>query len=88
MKFSDYFNEPQHFTDESCVISGEYSREKAAELIAEEMGDEVLPEDLKEDRVRFGFPPESVVDCYHADGAIWYTGASGVGSKSVWVLKG
>jgi hypothetical protein len=84
MKFDDYFAEPQYFTHGSYVVSGEYSREDAARLIAEETGEDVAPEDLKEDRVRFGFPPEDVIDCDPADGPIWYTGAYGHGSKAVW----
>ncbi len=88
MKFKEYFSEPQYFSDGTYVVSGEFSREEAAKLFADELGDEVLPEDLKEDRVRFGYPPEFVVDCDSLDGAIWYTGAAGIGSKPVWVIGG
>jgi hypothetical protein len=88
MKFEEYFKEPQFFTDDTYVVSGSYSREDAAVLLAETADEPVLPEHLREDRARFGFPPEHIVDCDAADGAIWYTGASGVGSKPVWVLGG
>lgn len=89
MKFDEYFAEPRHFTNDTYVVSGEYSREDAATLMAEAADEpDVTPDDLREDRVRFGFPSEDVMDCYHADGPIWYTGAGGRGSKPVWVLGG
>ncbi len=88
MKFAEYFNGPQYFSHGAYVISGEYSREDAALLFSAETGATVAPDELTADRVRFGFPPESVAGYDSFDGAIWYTGASGKGSKPVWALEG
>jgi len=86
MKFDEYFSEPKYFSDESYVVSGGYTREEAASLIGKEAGVEVAPGQLKENRVRFGFPPDDVEDREKYD-PVWYTGAAGRGSKLVWVLQ-
>jgi hypothetical protein len=86
-KFSDYFSEPQHFTDGTWVIDGSFDRTQAALEISAAIGDEVEPESLELGLVRFGFPPEFVQDRDDFDGPIWYTGAKkGKGSKSVWIF--
>lgn len=84
-KFEEQFNEPMTFSDGTYVISGEYSRKDAAEYISEYFGEEISPESLAEERVRFGFPPDSVED-REGMGACWYTGAGNKkGTKPVWV---
>lgn len=85
-KYSEYFSEPQRFTDGSYVISGELSREQAALEISAEICEAVEPSSLHLGRVRFGFPPEFVADRDDFDGPIWYTGAGeGKGTKPVWI---
>jgi len=84
-KFEDRFNEPMQFSDNTLVLSGEYSREDAADIISNYIGEKVTPEQLENERVRFGFPPDFVEDSEEL-GACWYTGAgSGKGTKPVWV---
>ena len=84
-KFEEEFNEPMTFSDGTYVINGEYSREDAAEYISECFGEDINPEALRMERVRFGFPPEFVED-REGLGACWYTGAGdGKGTKPVWV---
>jgi len=82
-KFDEYFREPQYFSNGAYVLSGAITRNQAAELLAEYVDEEVNPESLESSRVRFGFPPDSVEGWQ--DGACWYTGATGKGSKPVWV---
>jgi len=85
-KFEDTFNEPIGFSDGSYVISGHYSVDEAAKMFSEDLGDDIKPDALRKDVVRFGFPPEFVEDGNEL-GACWYTGAKkGKGSKPVWVL--
>ena len=85
-KFSEYFREPQHFTDGSWVIDGTMDRSQAALEISTEIGKPVDPSQLREERVKFGFAPEFVADRDDFDGPIWYTGAgTGKGTKPVWV---
>ena len=84
--YDKYFSEPQRFTDGTYVISHEISREQAALEISAEIGEQVYPALLREDRVRFGFAPEFVADRDEFDGPVWYTGAGkGKGTKPVWV---
>ena len=89
-KFEQAFSEPNCFSDGSWVISGSYSREEASEIMTSymlDMGDIDEPidsDELKEDRVRYGFAPENVENMQGE--ACWYTGATGNGSKKVWVL--
>jgi len=70
MKFSDYFSEPQKFSDGTYVISGEMDKAQAALEISAEAGDIVFPSELREGRVRFGFPPEFVANRDDFDGPI------------------
>lgn len=85
-KFSEYFSEPQYFTDGSYVINGEMDRAQAALEISAAIGEPVTPEQLKQERVRFGFAPEFVEDRNDFDGPTWYTGAgNGKGTKPVWI---
>jgi hypothetical protein len=85
MSFKEDFAEPQYFSERMIVISAEqYSKEEAVEIINEYCCEEIVPGDLYEDRVRYGFTPESVdIDSPHC----WWTGASGKGSKRVWVYE-
>jgi hypothetical protein len=83
-KFDEYFMKAQSFNNDTYVITGNLERVDAALQISLETCEEVNPNDLKRDRVRFGFAPQCVED--HEDlGACWYSGASGKGSKEVWV---
>lgn len=86
MKFDEFFDEPQCFSDGSYVIHGKYSREEAAEILSEYLDDDVHPDDLEEDAVRYGFPPEGAEDGDRLGNA-WWGGARGRGSKKVWVLE-
>ena len=84
-KFEEVFSEPMSFSDGTYVISGEYSKEDAAEYMSEHLGEAIAPESLTGDRVRFGFPPEYVAEREEL-GACWFTGAgNGKGTKPVWV---
>lgn len=90
-KFEEFFKEPQEFSNQTYVISGELSREEAALKISmflerEGHSDEPLsPDNLIKDRVKFGFAPEHVVDLQGE--LCWYSGANGRGSKEVWVYE-
>lgn len=85
-KFSEYFSEPQRFTNGTYVINGEIDRAQAALEISAEIGEPVSPSELHAGRVRFGFPPEFVEDRDDFDGPIWYSGAgNGKGTKPVWI---
>jgi len=86
-KFEDVFDEPVYFSDGTYVVSGEYSAEGAAIKFSDYTGEDIRPDMLNKDRVRFGFPPEGVEDREEL-GSCWYTGArSGKGSKPVWVYN-
>ena len=85
-KFDEYFSEPQYFSNGTYVITGELDRVDAALQISLKSGEEVDPNKLERDRVRYGFAPEYVED-YQDLGACWYSGASGKGSKEVWVYE-
>jgi len=84
-KFDEAFSEPMSMSNNSYVLSGAFTREEAAKAFGEYIDYSVRPEALEQDRVRFGYPPEDVADGEDL-GACWYTGASGKGSKEVWVL--
>ena len=83
--FDKYFSEPQLFNNGEYVISGQYDRVDAALKIGYAIDEIVNPENLRSERVRFGYAPE-FVDEHTELGACWYTGASGKGSKAVWVF--
>lgn len=87
-KFEEYFSEAQSFNNDTYVIDGSLDRVDAALQISIKIceGVKVNPENLQRDRVRFGFAPEFVED-YQDLGACWYTGATGKGSKEVWVYE-
>jgi hypothetical protein len=86
-KFEETFDEPVYFSDGSYVISGEYSAEDAASIFSDYMGEEIKPDMLGKDYVRFGFPPEYVEDREEL-GSCWFTGArKGKGSKAVWCCE-
>lgn len=88
-KFEQDFSEPQLFTEGMIVISAlQYSRKEAAKEINDYYGKNSYPQcrarDLRADRIRYGFTPGNVdVD----KKTCWYTGASGKGSKPVWVYE-
>lgn len=85
-KFEDVFAEPVWFTHGAYLVSGEYSREKAAELFSHYLGEDIDPKALSEDRVRFGFAPDYVEDRDSLPAQCWYSGCKpGKGSKPVWV---
>ena len=87
-KFEDTFDEPNYFSDSTYVLSREYSAEEAAIRFSDYIGEEISPDQLRKDRVRFGYPPEHV-EGHDELGACWYTGAgSGKGTKPVWVCEG
>ena len=83
-KFEQTFDEPVSFSDGTYVISGYLSREEAAKEFSEYFGEEVKPENVRPERVRFGFAPENIED--RGGEACWYTGAgNSKGTKPVWV---
>jgi hypothetical protein len=82
-KFDDYFSEPRYFSNDAYVMSGKLSREAAAEQLSEYLNEEIAPESLEEERVRYGYAPEEVIDM--GSELCWHTGASGKGSLPVWV---
>ena len=83
-KFEETFNDVVSFSDNTYVVSGEYSANEAAEIIGNYIGEDIKPEQLSKARVRFGFPPDFVEDGEDL-GACWYTGAGdGKGTKPVW----
>ena len=86
-KFNEYFKEVQLFSDGTLVISGEYSQKKAAKKFSIYTGEDISMNQLHVDVVRFGFPPSCIEDYDREDGSCWYTGASGKGSKLVWIYK-
>jgi hypothetical protein len=84
-KFEETFDDVVSFSDNTYVVSGEYSANEAAEIIGNYIGEDIEPEQLQKERVRFGFPPDFVEDGKDL-GACWYTGAGdGKGTKPVWV---
>jgi len=84
-KFDDLFNAPVYFSNECTVISGKMSKEDAAEILGDYLGENITADDLEPDRVRFGFPPDNVLEREDL-GACWYSGAgSGKGTQPVWV---
>ena len=84
-KFKETFNEVIWFTAGLLVLDREIPKEKAAEMFGNYFGAEIEPGELREDRVRFGFPSYDV-DGAEDLGSCWHTGASGQGSKPVWVF--
>lgn len=86
-KFNEFFKSPVGFSNCTTVLSGNYSREEAAEIFSEYFDEEVTPDMLDEDRVRYGFPPEHIEDREELAEGCWYTGAgNGKGTKPVWVV--
>ena len=84
-KFDRDFSEPMSMSNGQYCLTGGYTREEAAKAFSDYVDEEVSPEALERDRVRFGFPPDSVEDGQDL-GSCWYTGASGKGSKEVWII--
>ena len=74
----DYaFSEPFRFSDGSLVITGDIDRAEAARVIAEYL------KDLEGDE--FNIEPEYVEDMQGE--SCWYSGATGRGSKAVWIFR-
>ena len=68
------------------MLSGEYLKEEALAIFKEyECDDSLTIDQIKEDRVRFGLPPEDIEDAETGE-PIWYSGARGKGSKKVWYI--
>lgn len=87
MKFEEYFKEVQLFTAGIYVVSGYLDKFVARTMIEKEYGRSIAHHKIKQDYVRFGFPPDYVEDCDPKEGAVWYTGATGKGKKPVWVFR-
>lgn len=82
-KFDETFGEPVYFSDGSYAINGLISKNEAIEAFAKYCGEDVDINLIRLDRVRFCFPPERMdID---PGVACWRTGASGKGSKPVWM---
>ena len=86
MKYREMFKDAVWFTDGTYVIGGWYSRKEAAERFSNDLVRNVHPEDIRPCRARFGFPPEYCEEYESKDGPIWNSGASGKGSKPIWVI--
>lgn len=86
-RFSREFSEPVPFSEGALALSAEtFTREEAAGLFAHYLERPVAPADLVADRVRWQFAPEGMTE---DDGPNpgWWLGASGRGSKPVWVWE-
>lgn len=88
MKFEEFFGEPQHMSNGDYAIDGTMTREEAAVEIGDYLSMTIKPEQLKLDRVRFGFPGEDVENYEDFEGRpCWYGGAgNGTGTKPIWVF--
>ena len=85
-KFETAFSEPMTFSDCTYVLSGSYSKEEAAEVFSNYLGEDIKSESLEGDRVRFGFPPAAIAARGSLPKSCWYSGAgNGKGTKPVWV---
>lgn len=85
-KYDEFFEEPQEFNNETTVFHYEWTEEQIISYVTDNLG-EFDKTRLKSGLVRFGFPPEFVVD-YQELGACWYTGArEGKGSRKVWIYS-
>ena len=87
MKFNQYFKEVQLFTGNIYVVSGYIDKDIARDMMEKQYGKTICGRDVRADYVRFSFPPDNVEDREDFDGPIWYTGATGKGSKPVWVFR-
>lgn len=89
-KFSSIFSEPNCLSDGSHALSAEAypTREEAAAIFSDYLERPVDPAALEEDRMRFH--PAGEEDCGGGDfepgQRAWFSGASGRGSKPVWLL--
>jgi len=87
-KFDESFKEPWMFSNGHLMLSGKYTKDEALSIFKDYDGDEHLGlDDLKKDRVRFGFTPKDIEDFEDLDVSCWYSGASGKGSKEVWYVE-
>lgn len=90
MKFDNFFEEVQYFSDGSYVITGYIPKEEALEAIKAEGfidSEYITLNEIEKEYVMFGFPPETVEGYEEYDKPIWYTGANpkNKGAKAVWV---
>lgn len=85
-KFKDDFSSPMYMSNDTYAIDGGIPRDEAAHRISEEIGKPVSAEQLEAELVRFGYAPESVADI-DSGTPVWYTGATGKGTKPVWVYE-
>lgn len=86
MKFEEAFNEPVTFSDGSIVIDGGIDKIIAVESFSHYFGVDIPQHIVTSNRVRFGFPPETVEDM-ETGVSCWYSGAGeGKGTKPIWVL--
>ena len=85
-KFDEAFETPFWFSHGHLMITGKISRQEALEAFKHYEDDlDIHLDQVKSDRVRFGFCPEGVEDREDL-GACWYSGAAGKGSQPVWYL--
>ena len=86
MKYLEFFKEVQLFTNDSYILGGWYLKHIALEMFQKETGDITITENMiEENRVKFGYPPDFIEDREDFEGrAIWYSGANGKGSMTVW----
>jgi hypothetical protein len=80
-KFKEMFKQAVAFSDGAFYIDADISKED----FIKQMDIDIKVGYIKESRVRFGFAPEFVEDRDDFDGRpVWFSGASGKGSKKVW----
>ncbi len=91
MKYDEFFEEPQKFSDGSYIFHGDLTIEKVIQQAREmfDLGEKnLIPENFERTLVRFGFAPDYVESREDFDGPIWYTGAKpGKGAKEVWRFR-
>lgn len=80
-KFKEMFSEAVLFSDGAYYIDADIPKKD----FIEQLDPEIKIEHIEESRIRFGFAP----DCREEFGnkPVWYSGASGKGSKKVWVYQ-
>ena len=83
-KFEEAFNESMGFSNGCQVIAGYHSKEEAAEIITNDIDEEIQAKDLVGGWVRFGFAPEHIEDCQGEN--CWYQCKEWErGAKPVWI---
>lgn len=87
MGFKEFFKTPQGLSGGMYALDSAYSEKEALELFEKECCEVFKKDQLIKDRVRFGFPPHDVEDREDFEGPIWYTGATGKGSKEIYLIR-